>query len=93
MSMRNEFDELIDDIVADMGSMGRDVEWCRSDLLDLLDESADMERTPRTVCTMAHFVMAKRLGTEGVTQSFIDEVAARIAVGYEEMADRDYLED
>lgn len=93
MSMRNEFDELIGDIVADMGSMGRDVEWCRQDLLDLLDESSDLERTPRTVCTMAHFVMAKRLGTEGVTQNFIDEVAARISVGYEEMADRDYEEE
>ena len=36
---------------------------------------------------MAHFVLARRLGTEGVTLNFIDEVAARLAVGYETMGD------
>lgn len=87
MSMRAEFDELVDDIAEDMGAMGSDVEHCRRDLVDLLEESAAMNRTPRTVCTMAHFVLAKRLGTEGVTPNFIDEIAARVAAGYEMMGD------
>ena len=87
MSMRAEFEELVDDIAEDMGAMGSDVEYCRRDLVDLLEESAAMNRTPRTVCTMAHFVLARRLGTEGVTLNFIDEVAARLAVGYETMGD------
>lgn len=87
MSIRDEFAELVDDIADDMGAMGSDVEYCRRDLVDLLEESAAMCRTPRTVFTMAHFVLARRLGIEGVTLNFIDEVAARLAVGYETMGD------
>ena len=45
MSMRAEFEELVDDIAEDMGAMGPDVEYCRRDLVDLLEESAAMNRT------------------------------------------------
>lgn len=73
------------EIADDMGSMGEDVRWCETALATLMLGSARKGRTPRTVCTMAHFAMARRLGTDGVTANFIDEVAARVAAAYERM--------
>lgn len=77
--------EAVRAIADDMGSMGEDVRWCETALATLMLGSARRGRTPRTVCTMAHFAMARRLGTGGVTANFIDEVSARIAAAYERL--------
>lgn len=83
--MTEEFLDVLKEIADDMGSMAPDVRWCIPELEALMYESAQRQRTARTVCTMAHIVMAKKLGTGGLTDRFIDEISARVAAAYEAM--------